>query len=311
MKKILLSFVVPCFNEEENVEETYRQITLMTKKLRTYAVEFIFVDNGSGDNTREIIQSLSDKDRRITGIFLSRNFGPEASGIAGLEHSKGDVIITVACDLQDPIALIPEYISRWKEGNDIVIGIYTKNQDAFLMANARRLYYKIFKAIANITIPVNSSGISLYSRQALDALLTLKERYRSSIGLRAWIGFKTAYITYERKERKHGVSSYNVFRYLQTAERSFFGFSYVPLNIIIYISALFLLLSSLFFTCYLLSVFMHLVPWNQTTVIVSTIIIFGSIQLLAVSVIGKYIQVLVEETKKRPFYVVEKIYKKK
>ena len=306
--KTLISFVVPCFNEQENVDETFKQLSVIAKQQKKYQFEFVFVDNGSSDHTRQHIEQLADKDSRMKGIFLSRNFGPEASGIAGLEHAKGDVIIISVCDLQDPLELIPEYIAKWEKGSDLVIGIYTKNQDAFVMATIRKLYYKIFKRMANITIPINSSGICLYSRPALDAFLSLQERFRSSLGLRAWIGFKTEYITYERRERKRGKSSYNVLRYLQTAERSFFGFSYVPLNIIIYLSAIFLLVSFLFFVGYLISVFFHVIPWNQTTVIVSTIILFGSIQLLAISVIGKYIQVIVEETKKRPHYIIETIY---
>lgn len=306
-KKPRISFVIPCFNEEGNVTETFHQLTKITKPIKKYEYEFIFIDNCSSDKTRKHIRSAVEKDKRVTGIVLSRNFGPEASGLAGLEHATGDAVIICVCDLQDPLELIPQYLKKWEEGNDIVLGTYTKTQDAPAMALIRSYYYRFFKAIANIDIPVNSSGICLLSRNALDGFLQLQERFRSNVGLLAWIGFKRVYIPYERRSRRIGKSSYNLIRYLKTAERGFFGFSYVPLDSIIYFGLITFAISFVFLFFYILSSTLGLIVWNMGTGIITVTILFGAIQLLAISAIGKYVQVIVEETKKRPHYIIDTI----
>jgi polyisoprenyl-phosphate glycosyltransferase len=308
MKKI--SIIIQCFNEEANIAETYNQLSAIIRNIHKYSFEIIFVDNGSADNTRVKIESITKKDKRVVGIALSRNFGPEASGLAGMEYSKSDAIITCPCDLQEPIEYIPKFIKEWENGNDLVIGIYTQTQDVVWMMWIRKFYYSLLKLISDIDIPVNSSGIALLNASALKAFLSLQEHYRSSVGLRAWIGFKTKYIVYERRNRKHGISSYNFLRYLETAERGLIGFSFLPLDIIIYIALTIFLLAFVFLIGYLLALFMHLIGWNQSTVIITVISLFGGLQLLAISAVGKYIQVIVEETKHRPHYIIEKIFKK-
>jgi len=305
-----ISFVIPCFNEEENVDETYKQINQYIHSERKYDFEFIFIDNCSTDATRQHIRTLTTKDSRVTGIFLSRNFGPEASALAGLEYAKGDGVITTVCDLQDPLELIPEYIKRWERGNNIVIGAYTKTADTWYMAKIRSVYYRIFKSVSSIDIPVNSSGITLFSRSALNAFLQLQERFRSSVGLRAWIGFRVDTITYERRDRRRGKSSYNIFRYLQAAERGFIGFSYLPLDLIIFIGLFLFAISVIFLFVYLIGIVVGFVKLDQFVVLITAMILFGGMQLLALSAIGKYVQVIVEETKRRPHYIVEEILKK-
>ena len=290
MKK-KISIAIPCFNEEANIETIHKKIDFVLKKIPSYDFEYIIVDNGSTDKTREIIKSLIKKDKRISGIFLSRNFGPEASATACYTYATGDAIIGIAADLQDPPELIPQFIKKWEEGYEVVIGIYKKTEDDFFTSLLRKFFYFIFKKISNINVPVNASGVGLLDRKVVDALNTLPEKYRFFRGLRAWIGFKTAFIYYDRVKRLRGKSSYNFINYFKHAERGIFGFSYLVLDMMFYFGILITLLSALFL----------IVKFS----LYSLIIFIGSVLLFAISIIGKYIQVIVEETKNRPIYIVE------
>ena len=310
-RKKIISFVIPCFNEEENVLQVYRELKNVITKIKNYAYEFVFVDNRSLDNTRKEIRDLAKKDKNVVGIFLSRNFGPEASVHAGLDKTSGDAVIIYEADLQDPSHLIPQFIDRWEKGFDVVVGIRTKIEDSLIMTLLRKTYYKIFKAISDIYIPVNSGSYGLLDRKVLRAIQSLPEKYRMFRGLRAWVGFKTDYVEYKRQKRKRGKSSYNFFRYIKHAERSFFGFSYLPLDLMVYISFILVLLSFLFIIAYLLIFLLFGNPIKAAVTIVVSIVFFGGIQLLAISIIGKYIQVIVEETKSRPVYIIDEILNEK
>lgn len=305
MKKKLITIGVPAYNEELNVETTYRELKKQADKNKKYRFEFIFVDNGSEDATRQVIKSLAKKDKDVKGIFLSRNFGPEASGQAALETSKGDAFIFFECDLQDPPELITTFIKKWEKGSDIVIGTRTKIDDTFFMILTRKTFYAIFKLIANISVPVNSGAFGLIDRRVLDSLRSMPEKYRFYRGLRAWVGFKTAYVPYKRRKRMRGKSSYSFLGYIKHAERSVFGFSYLPLDFIIYLGLLVVIFSFAFILFFMYQWIFNSQPINSQITTFFLIFFFGGIQLLAISIIGKYIQVIVEETKNRPTYIIE------
>lgn len=307
MNKKLISIVIPCFNEEENVREAYTALRNVSVKISKYRFEFLFVDNGSTDATRKLIHSLVAKDKKVKGIYLSRNFGPESSTQAGLDNAKGDAVIIYECDMQDPPDLIRAFIKKWEEGYEIVAGVRNKIEDEPIMAFFRKTFYKIFRAVSDIDVPVNSGHYGLIGNKALEAMRTLPEKYRFFRGIRAWVGFKTAYITYSRRRRLRGKSSYNFFGYLKHAERSLFGFSYMPLDFLVYMGFFLTLLSFLFILGYLLIFIIYKSTIPESVMILLAIVFFGGINLLALSVIGKYIQVIVEETKGRPTYIVENI----
>jgi len=318
MKKKLISIFIPCYNEEKNISLAYQTLTKTTNTIRNYIFEFIFIDNGSTDGTKKEIRNVAAKDKRAKGVFLSRNFGPESSIQAGFDNARGDAVIGFPCDLQEPTSLIPQFINKWEEGYDSVLGVYMKIEDPLWMIFLRKSFYIIMKHISDIEIPVQSSGYGLMSRRVVDVMNTLPETYRISRGILAWVGFKTAYVTYERKKRMCGKSSYNFFAYIKHAQRSVFGFSYFPLDLLIYFGLLLVLLSFLFIIGYIFFIFLFGNPIKGAVTIVVAIIFFGGVNLLALSIIGKYIQVIVEETKKRPLYIVDavigkrqKIYEKK
>ena len=265
----------------------------------------IFVDNGTDDNTRILIKKLAKNDKRVVGVFLSRNFGPEASGEAALRHSKGEAFIFYECDMQDPAELIPDFINEWEKGYKIIIGVRDKSDENKLMNSIRKTFYKVFRSISNINIPVNAGAFGLLDRVAIDSLCSLPEKFRFFRGLRAWIGFKTKEIHYKRKERTRGKSSYNIYDYVKFSERGIFGFSYLILDFMIYGGMAVVLFSFLFIVAYLYTVIVIGNPIKASIPTMLVIVFFGGVQLLAISIIGKYIQVIVEETKNRPMYIVE------
>lgn len=311
MKKKLVSIIIPCFNEEENVFLAYRVLSEVTRKLTRFNFENIFVDNGSSDNTRRCIHELVRKKSDVIGVYLTRNYGPESSIQAGLDIAKGDGVIIYECDMQDPPELIRKFIKKWEEGYEIVAGVRTKIEDDPMMVFLRTSFYKIFKLVSDIEVPVNSGSYGLMGRRALDTMKRMPERFRFFRGLRAWIGYKTAYVKYERKRRIRGKSSYNLLGYFKHAERSFFGFSYLPLDMLVYSGFIVVACSFIFIIIYLLFLITSKTTMNGAVAIIMAIVFFGGVQLLALSVIGKYIQVIMEETKARPTYIIDKIEKRR
>src|SRR3989344_4917672 len=219
-RKKVISICIPCYNEDENVVPAYQELIRVTTPLKRHAFEFVFADNCSTDKTREKIRRLAKKDKRVVGIFLSRNFGAEASGEAAMDYATGDAVVIYHCDMQDPADSIPVFIKKWEEGYDSVVGTYTKTEDIFPMGLVRKLFYRFFKAMSNIEVPVNAGAFCLMDRKILDALKKFPEKFRFFRGLRAWVGFKTAYVPYARKRRERGTSSYTLFDYFKHAERS-------------------------------------------------------------------------------------------
>jgi len=306
-KKISIGII--CFNEEPNVPLVHRELSKVASKAKKYNFEFIFVDNASTDNTRREIKKVAKLDKRVLGVFLSRNFGPESSSQASLDFATGDGFILYEGDMQDPPMVILDFINEWEKGVDVVVGIRNKIDDTAFMTFIRRTYYRIFKAMSNINVPVNAGSFALLDRKVMDAIRQMPEKNRFYRGLRAWVGFKTSYVIYQRQRRKLGKTSYNFLGYIHHAERSFFGFSYLPLDIIVYLGLLLVFLSFIWILAFLVPVFFSGQSLKESTLILISIVLFGGIQLLALSVIGKYIQVIVEETKNRPVYIVEKIIK--
>lgn len=303
MKKI--SICIPCYNEEDNIAKTYSIIKEILSDNKKYKYEYIFVDNGSEDKTSELIRKIATKDRDVKGIFLSKNFGPESSGKAAFDYAIGDAVVAIGCDLQDPPELIEKFIKEWEKGFDVVMGVYMKNEDSLVMKIIKNSFYNLFNIISKTQIPPNATGFGLYDKKVVSALKSLPEKYRFERGLTSWVGFKKTFISYERKKRMRGKSSYNFLDYIKHAERGIFGFSYLPLDLLVYGGFLLTFFSFIFIAGYLYWVIAYGNPINASIPLLLAIVFFGGINLLGISVIGKYIQVIVEETKNRPIYIVE------
>ena len=304
----IVTIAIPCYNEEENVEHTYKRLKSILKKIPSYSYRFLFTDNGSTDTTRKKIEALVKKDKYVQGVFFSRNFGIEASLTALMNYAVGDAVIVMLCDLQDPPEiLIPQFIQKWEEGHNIVVAKYLNTQDDPFTTFLRKTFYFIFKQVSDLDIPVNASEVSLLDKKALDTMRALPEKFRFFRGLRVWVGFKVAFIPYRRQQRIYGSSSFNWISYFKYAERGIYGFSYLLLDMMMYGS---LILIGVSFLSVLLYVGYHFFTHTNYSLFPTMLLAMffaTSVQLFGMGILGKYIQVMVEETKNRQVYVVDKI----
>ncbi len=306
MKKII-SVVIPTYNEEANIIYAYEETKKIFKKLPKYTYEIIFTDNNSSDNSRVIIQNIIKKDPKATALFMSRNFTSEYSSHAAMKHAIGDALTILDCDLQDSPDVIPTFIQEWEKGYQVIIGVRNKINDAPFMKLVRKLFYILFKKLADIDMPLNAGSFCFLDRKVLDAINSLPEKNRFFRGLRAWVGFKVKEIEYERKERKFGTSKNSIWDYVRDAQRGLLGFSYIPLDILTSFGFFLVFISFIFLFSYLSIVLFYGNPINASIPLLLAIVFFGGIQMLAISIVGKYIQIIVEEVKQRPTYIIDEI----
>lgn len=306
MKKII-SIIVPTYNEEDNIEFAYRELIKMMKTISKYDHEIVFVDNASQDSSSEIIRKLCKTDKKVTALFMSRNFTSEYSSQAAMKQAIGDAVTVVDCDLQDPPDVIVKFVKEWEKGAQVVIGIRKKINDTFIMTIIRKSFYKIFKKLANIEMPLDAGSFCLLDRKVMEVINALPERNRFFRGLRAWVGFKVARVEYERKERKFGTTKNTILDYIRDSQRGLLGFSFVPLDIMTTLGFFLTLLSFIFLISYLFIVIVFGNPIRAQIPILLAIIFFGGIQILAISIVGKYIQIIFEEVKQRPTYIIDEI----
>jgi dolichol-phosphate mannosyltransferase len=306
MKKIL-SIIIPTYNEEENIEYAYIELRKMMKTIPKYDYEFVFVDNASIDHSREIIRKLAKKDKKVTALFMSRNFTSEYSSQAAMKQAIGSAVTVVDCDLQDPPSVIPKFVKEWEKGAQVVIGIRKKINDTPLMIIIRKSFYIIFKKLANIDMPLDAGSFCLLDRKVMEVINNLPERNRFFRGLRAWVGFKVAEVVYERKSRIRGTSKNNIVDYIRDSQRGLLGFSFVPLDLMTTFGLLLTLISFIFLILYLAIVLFLGNPIRAQIPLFMAIIFFGGIQMLAISILGKYIQIIFEEVKQRPTYIIDEI----
>ena len=298
---------MPCHNEEENIERTHREIKRVLSSLSAYDYEIVFVDNGSTDRTAELMKSIAATDPQVTAVMLSRNFGPESSGLAGMQYARGDAVIAIAADLQDPPDLIPEFIKHWEAGYDLVLGQAVEADENQLMLKIRRLFYRIMNRISYVDCPVGVTGFGLIAARVNDAVVAMPEKNRFGRGLLAWAGFRRKLVPYHKARREFGRSSYNLFSYFKHAEQGLFSFTTLPLDIITYLGIALVALSVVASVVYAFWVLAFGNPIKGSATIFLGVMFFGGAQIFAVSIVGKYIGIIFEETKNRPHYIVREV----
>ena len=305
----LLSIVSPVYNEAENIDEFYSRILSSTKDLNL-EIEIVYINDGSQDNTIQIINKQSENDNRIASIDLSRNFGKEIALTAGLDHASGDAVIIIDGDLQDPPELIPKLVEKWLNGYDVVNAKRIERKgEGFFKRLTSYVYYRLLFHISDINIPMDTGDFRLLNRKALDALLELREKHRYMKGLFAWVGFKQAEIEYQREARYKGKTKWSFFGLSNLAFDGLTSFSILPLRLastVGFISAFF----GFFYGAMIVvkKVFFQ-EPVAGFTSLVVLITFFGGIQLLSIGIIGEYIGRIFNETKNRPLYIVKNLKK--
>ncbi len=302
-----LSIVIACYNESANILPMYERLNKVFINSK-YDLEIIYVDNNSADSSAEKFKELASKDKRVKVIFMSRNFGgPQTSYFAGLNYASGDGMVLIDGDLQDPPELIPELIKKWEEGYDVVYGIRKKRKGNIFKRILYKLFYRVFKKLAYIDVPLDAGEFSLMDRRVAKAIAGFTESDVLVRALRAYVGFKQTGIEYIRDDRQHGKSTTNFFQDLRWAKRFIINFSYKPLEWISYLSFLVFLVA---LVGLLLNMIMYIInpasPPGMPTVIFG-LLFFGAIQMLAMSLIGEYLAKVLQEVKDRPRYIVREV----
>lgn len=301
-----ISVVIPIYNEQDNIFELYNRLVLSITKL-TKKYELIFVNDGSSDNSFVELLKLSESDKNMFYINLSRNFGHQIAVSAGLEFCKGTCVVIIDGDLQDPPELIPELYEKYQSGFDVV---YAKRQfrdgESILKKATSKLFYRILKKITQIEIPLDTGDYRLLDRKVVKVLNKMPEKNKFLRGQIAWIGLKQTYVLFNRDSRKNGKSAYSYSKMLRLAIDAVTGFSDKPLALV---SRLGFIISFFSFMIIIYTLFAHYVlkktVTGWTSLIVSSMFI-GGIQLLSVGIIGEYISRINNNIKDRPLYIIDK-----
>lgn len=301
---MLLSIIVPCYNEGESIKYTYKEIKKVVDNIKIN-YEIVFINDGSKDNTLEILKNISLNNQAVKYISFSRNFGKEAGMLAGLKYSTGDCVVIMDADLQHPPELIPEMIKYYKEGYDQVIAKRNRKGDNKCRTFLSKLYYKIVNKLIDVELVDGVGDFRLLSRKAVNSILAMKEYNRFSKGIFSWIGFKQKVIEYENQSRVAGETKWSLKSLLSYGIDGIIAFNNRPLRVCFLIGS-FLIMMSL---VYIIFLFIQIiisgidVPGYFTTI--ASIMIIGGVQLVFIGVLGEYIGKIYYEVKKRPHFIVD------
>jgi glycosyltransferase involved in cell wall biosynthesis len=308
-KRPLVSIVTPFYNEEGSILGFHKAMTKALSNLTDFDFEFICVNDGSNDKTLDELLECVGQDSRYVVLELSRNFGKEAAMSAGIDHAKGDCIIPIDADLQDPPQLIGKMLIEWQKGAEVVLAKrIDRSTDSFAKRTSALMFYRLHNAVSSLKIPENVGDFRLMDRIVVDALKQLPERQRFMKGLFAWLGFRTVTVEYIREPRAVGNSKFSGWKLWNFAIEGVTSFSLVPLKVWTYIGAL----GSVFALCYALFITIRTIifgidiPGYASLLVV--ILFFGSLQLMSLGVIGEYIGRIYFESKQRPLYIIRKSY---
>lgn len=307
--KRLISIVVPFYNEEAGITAFYATLRAVLEKIEDVDFEIICIDDGSSDTTLGKLKELHRQDPRFEVISFSRNFGKEAALTAGLDVARGDALIPMDADLQDPPELLLKMIKAWENGAEVVLARRSdRSSDTFLKRKTAELFYRIHNKLSDVSIPENVGDFRLIDRIVIEALKELPERQRFMKGLFAWVGFRTTVVDYERQPRAAGVSKFSGWRLWNFAIEGITSFSAVPLKFWSYLGGLGAIFTSGYAAFIVLRTLVHGVDIPGYASLLVAILFFGSVQLIGIGVLGEYIGRIYMETKKRPLYLIRERY---
>jgi polyisoprenyl-phosphate glycosyltransferase len=297
----LLSVVAPVYNEQELLEAFYGRVCAALEPLR---FELVLVDDGSSDNTAELLERLAENDPRVRVVYLSRNFGHQTALTAGLDHARGDAVVMLDADLQDPPELIPTMLDHWRAGCDVVYAVreQREGESRFKLGTAR-WFYKLFDKLAQVELQPNSGDFRLLDRRALDALLSMRERNRFLRAMTVWVGYRQAAVPYRRDPRTAGETKYTFARMLRFSLDAISSFSHRPLQLA---TLLGFIISTVAFIAIPVVIALritgsYLPGFGSITI---AVLLLGGIQLISIGIIGEYVGRIYDEVKGRPLYLV-------
>lgn len=312
----IISIVVPCFNEEEVINKTHSRLIEELSKIKSHKnleFEVIYVNDGSRDNTLSLLHEIKKKSLEMTSIkcniviiSLAKNFGHQIALSAGLQYAKGDAIVSIDADLQDPPEVIERMLERWIAGFDVVYGVRkSRDGETWFKLFTAKIFYLFLKSITNCDIPLNSGDFRLLSRRALNIFNSLPEKNRFIRGMIPWIGLKQTPIYYERHARFAGTTKYPFSKMLKLAFDGIIGFSHIPLRTAYYLGFFVAILSfmyGLFIIFHSLITGDYVKGWSSLMV---AILFIGGVQLITIGILGEYIGRIYDEVKKRPLFIID------
>ena len=308
--KNIISVIIPCYNEQETVNRFYKEIKRVTDDILDYSFEFIYVNDGSKDQTASLVKELHVKDERVCLVDFSRNFGKEAAMLAEMELAQGDAIVIMDVDLQDPPELVPKMIKLYEEGYE---NIYTRRRNREgeppIRSFFANLFYKLINQMSDVEIINGARDYRLLSRRAVDELIKLKEKNRFSKGLFQWVGYDSICLEFDHVERVAGETKWSFMKLVDYAIEGITDFSNAPLRFATYTGIVIAVISFL----YLIYILIETMINGSTTAgwpsLVCIILFLGGIQLIFLGVIGEYIGRIYNEVKERPIYIVKEVVK--
>ena len=302
----IISIVVPCYNEEEALPLFYQEATRVAGEMSGIDFEFVFIDDGSRDNTLSVLRRLAAADRRVRFVSFSRNFGKEAGMLAGLEAATGDYVALMDADLQDPPALLPElYRAVTEEGYDCAATRRTTRAgEPPLRSFFARLFYRLIHKISDADIVDGARDYRLMRRAVVDAILSMREYNRFSKGIFGWVGFRTKWIPFVNVERVAGETKWSFWKLFRYSLEGIVAFSTVPLALASVLGVLLCLIAFVFILVVLVKTLAFGDPVGGWPSMICVILFLGGVQLLCIGILGQYLSKTYLETKRRPIYLV-------
>lgn len=300
-----ISVVIPCYNEQESIELFYKEMSSVSEEMNN-EFEFIFVNDGSKDNTLTIIEDLCQKDSRVKFISFSRNFGKESAIYAGFSKASGDYVVMMDADLQDPPKLLPEMMEYIKQGYDsVATRRVTRRGEPPIRSFFARMFYKIINKISNVDIVDGARDYRLMTAQMKDAIVSMQEYNRFSKGIFGWVGFQTKWLEYENVERVAGETKWNFWKLFLYSLEGIIAFSTAPLVLASMFGIIFCLLAFVMILFIVIRTLAFGDPVAGWPSMICIIFLIGGIQLLCIGIIGQYLSKTYLETKKRPKYIIK------
>lgn len=301
-----ITIIVPAYNEEEALPYFFDRIKNVVDDIKNYNFEILFINDGSKDKTLEIIKKYKEKENRISYVNLSRNFGKEVAMIAGLDYAKGDAIVFMDADLQDPPELIPELIKWWEEGyDDVYAKRKTRAGETWLKKFTSKMYYKVLQSLTNVQIQKDTGDFRLLDKRCVNALKKMRETQRCSKSMFSWIGYKKKEVLYDRDPRIAGKTKWNYKKLIDLAIDGITSFTTSPLRISTYLAIPTFGALVIYFIYVICKMILITHKINAYQAIILLILFFSGIQILLFGIIGEYLGRIFNESKNRPLYLVD------
>ena len=304
MSEIFYSIVAPCWNEEVTLPELHRRINKVMEPLKENW-ELVLINDGSTDNTSQVMRTLHETDSRVHYIEFARNFGHQIAVTAGMDYAQGRVVILIDADLQDPPELILRMLDKWREGYKVVYAVRSERKgETWFKLFTAQLFYRLIYRITDVNIPLDTGDFRLMDRQVVDQMKAMKEHHRFIRGMTSWVGFKQTGVEYVREERFAGETKYPLRKMVRLAITAITGFSIFPLQLATFIGFATAIISAIFIVLVIIARLSgyHAFEGQATTLVM--VLFLGGVQLISLGIIGEYLGRIYDEVRNRPLYVV-------